>query len=221
MENTNVVANRLMKFFQNMINDANKQAELITGTDAQYKKARIYAELAKAIALTGCISQSNVDNTIEEKKDNVEIKEEAASKKTSTSKLNKDSLKRKSAVSKVTVEETKENAKNTNKENNVETEEAETIVETSDIPVAENKNIEEEFTNEWTDAAREYYKDELEFINNLTQSYGEETMNSCVEIYTEGIYKKLSDINPLNIKGYVELMKQLMEDANKADQAAS
>lgn len=221
MENTNVVANRLMKFFQNMINDANKQAELITGTDAQYKKARIYAELAKAIALTGCISQSNVDNTIEEKKDNVEIKEEAVSKKTSTSKLNKDSLKRKSAVSKVTVEETKENAKNTSKENNVETEEAETIVETSDIPVAENKNIEEEFTNEWTDAAREYYKDELEFINNLTQSYGEETMNSCVEIYTEGIYKKLSDINPLNIKGYVELMKQLMEDANKADQAAS
>lgn len=217
MDNTNVVANRLMKFFQNMINDANKQAELITGTDAQYKKARIYAELAKAIALTGCISQSNVDNTIEEKKDNVEIKEEAASKKTSTSKLNKDSLKRKSAVSKVTVEETKENAKNTSKENNVETEE----VETSDIPVAENKNIEEEFTNEWTDAAREYYKDELEFINNLTQSYGEETMNSCVEIYTEGIYKKLSDINPLNIKGYVELMKQLMEDANKADQAAS
>lgn len=217
MENTNVVANRLMKFFQNMINDANKQAELITGTDAQYKKARIYAELAKAIALTGCISQSNVDNTIEEKKDNVEIKEEAASKKTSTSKLNKDSLKRKSAVSKVTVEETKENAKNTSKENNVETEE----VETSDIPVAENKNIEEEFTNEWTDAAREYYKDELEFINNLTQSYGEETMNSCAEIYTEGIYKKLSDINPLNIKGYVELMKQLMEDANKADQAAS
>lgn len=221
MENTNVVANRLMKFFQNMINDANKQAELITGTDAQYKKARIYAELAKAIALTGCISQSNVDNTIEEKKDNVEIKEEAASKKTSTSKLNKDSLKRKSAISKVTVEETKENAKNTSKENNVETEEAETIVETSDIPIAENKNIEEEFTNEWTDAAREYYKDELEFINNLTQSYGEETMNSCVEIYTEGIYKKLSDINPLNIKGYVELMKQLMEDANKADQAAS
>ncbi|MGO5439728.1 hypothetical protein ACTQX2_02485 [Megamonas funiformis] len=221
MENTNVVANRLMKFFQNMINDANKQAELITGTDAQYKKARIYAELAKAIALTGCISQSNVDNTIEEKKDNVEIKEEAVSKKTSTSKLNKDSLKRKSAVSKVTVEETKENAKNTSKENNVETEEAETIVKTSDIPVAENKNIEEEFTNEWTDAAREYYKDELEFINNLTQSYGEETMNSCVEIYTEGIYKKLSDINPLNIKGYVELMKQLMEDANKADQAAS
>lgn len=221
MENTNVVANRLMKFFQNMVNDANKQAELITGTDAQYKKARIYAELAKAIALTGCISQSNVDNTIEEKKDNVEIKEEAASKKTSTSKLNKDSLKRKSAVSKVTVEETKENAKNTSKENNVETEEAETIVKTSDIPVAENKNIEEEFTNEWTDAAREYYKDELEFINNLTQSYGEETMNSCVEIYTEGIYKKLSDINPLNIKGYVELMKQLMEDANKADQAAS
>lgn len=221
MENTNVVANRLMKFFQNMVNDANKQAELITGTDAQYKKARIYAELAKAIALTGCIGQSNVDNTIEEKKDNVEIKEEAASKKTSTSKLNKDSLKRKSAVSKVTVEETKENAKNTSKENNVETEEAETIVKTSDIPVAENKNIEEEFTNEWTDAAREYYKDELEFINNLTQSYGEETMNSCVEIYTEGIYKKLSDINPLNIKGYVELMKQLMEDANKADQAAS
>lgn len=221
MENTNVVANRLMKFFQNMINDANRQAELITGTDAQYKKARIYAELAKAIALTGCISQSNVDNTIEEKKDNVEIKEEAASKKTSTSKFNKDSLKRKSTVSKVTVEETKENAKNTSKENNVETEEAETIVETSDIPVAENKNIEEEFTNEWTDAAREYYKDELEFINNLTQSYGEETMNSCVEIYTEGIYKKLSDINPLNIKGYVELMKQLMEDANKADQAAS
>ena len=221
MENTNVVANRLMKFFQNMINDANKQAELITGTDAQYKKARIYAELAKAIALTGCISQSNVDNTIEEKKDNVETKEEATSKKTSTSKPNKDSLKRKSAVSKVTVEETKENAKNTSKENNVETEEAETIVETSDIPVAENKNIEEEFTNEWTDAAREYYKDELEFINNLTQSYGEETMNSCVEIYTEGIYKKLSDINPLNIKGYVELMKQLMEDANKADQAAS
>lgn len=221
MENTNVVANRLMKFFQNMINDANKQAELITGTDAQYKKARIYAELAKAIALTGCISQSNVDNTIEEKKDNVEIKEEAASKKTSTFKPNKDSLKRKSAVSKVTVEETKENAKNTSKENNVETEEAETIVETSDIPVAENKNIEEEFTNEWTDAAREYYKDELEFINNLTQSYGEETMNSCVEIYTEGVYKKLSDINPLNIKGYVELMKQLMEDANKADQAAS
>lgn len=221
MENTNVVANRLMKFFQNMVNDANKQAELITGTDAQYKKARIYAELAKAIALTGCIGQSNVDNTIEEKKDNVEIKEEAAPKKTSTSKLNKDSLKRKSAVSKVTVEETKENAKNTSKENNVETEEAETIVKTSDIPVAENKNIEEEFTNEWTDAAREYYKDELEFINNLTQSYGEETMNSCVEIYTEGIYKKLSDINPLNIKGYVELMKQLMEDANKADQAAS
>lgn len=221
MENTNVVANRLMKFFQNMINDANKQAELITGTDAQYKKARIYAELAKAIALTGCISQSNVDNTIEEKKDNVETKEEATSKKTSTSKPNKDSLKRKSAVSKVTVEETKENAKNTSKENNVETEEAETIVETSDIPVAENKNIEEEFTSEWTDAAREYYKNELEFINNLTQSYGEETMNSCVEIYTEGIYKKLSDINPLNIKGYVELMKQLMEDANKADQAAS
>lgn len=221
MENTNVVANRLMKFFQNMINDANKQAELITGTDAQYKKARIYAELAKAVALTGCINQSNVDNTIEEKKDNVETKEEAVSKKTSTSKPNKDSLKRKSSVSKVTVEETKESVKDTNKENNAETKEAETIVETSEIPVAETKNIEEEFTSEWTDTAREYYKDELEFINNLTQSYGEETMNSCVELYTEGIYKTLNDINPLNIKGYVELMKQLMEDANKADESAS
>ena len=221
MENTNVVASKLMKFFQNMINDANKQAELITGTDAQYKKARIYAELAKAVALTGCINQSNVDNTIEEKKDNIETKEEAVSKKASTSKSNKDSLKRKSSVPKVTVEETKESVKDTNKEDNAETKEAETVIETSEIPVAETKNIEEEFTSEWTDAAREYYKDELEFINNLTQSYGEETMNSCVEIYTEGIYKTLNDINPLNIKGYVELMKQLMEDANKADESAS
>ena len=221
MENTNVVANKLMNFFQSAINDASKQAELITGTDAQYKKARIYAELAKAVALTGCINQYNVDKVIEEKKDNVETKEEAVSKKASTSKSSKDSLKRKSSVSKVTVEETKESVKDTNKENNAKTKETETVVETSEIPVTETKNIEEEFTSEWTDTAREYYKDELEFINNLTQSYGEETMNSCVEIYTEGIYKTLNDINPLNIKGYVELMKQLMEDANKTDQAVS
>lgn len=218
MEN-NTVVSKLMKSFQSAINDANKQVELITGTDAQYKKARVYAELAKAIALTGVINQANVDKVIEEKKDNVETKEETASNKTSTSKSNKDSLKRKSTISKVTVEETKESTKDVNKE--AEIKEPETIIETSEIPVAETKDVEEEFTSEWTDTAREYYKDELEFINNLTQSYGEETMNSCVELYTEGIYKTLNDINPLNIKGYVELMKQLMEDANKTDQAAS
>lgn len=218
MEN-NTVVSKLMKSFQSAISDANKQVELITGTDAQYKKARVYAELAKAIALTGVINQANVDKVIEEKKDNVETKEETASNKTATSKSNKDSLKRKSTISKVTVEETKESTKDVNKE--AETKEPETIIETSEIPVVETKDVEEEFTSEWTDAAREYYKSELEFIDNLTQSYGEDTMNSCVEIYTEGIYKKLSDINPLNIKGYVELMKQLMEDANKADEAAS
>lgn len=224
MENNNTVNYKLVKYFNSAIKEATNNLRLITGTDAAYKKARVCAELAKAIAFTGCVTQEEVDKILNAEEENINQKQELVDEK-EIKKDTKDNLKRKTVKEvDITKEIINKEQDDKNKVNNkkkelvdepkTEVKENEEQKETATTTV-KSEEVTEEFTNEWTDESIKFFEKELEFIKSLEAAYGKEAINSCVEIYTDNIYHSIEDINPLNIKGFVSLLKQFSEESNE------
>lgn len=179
---------KITNLFREMINAALDSADKITGTDMYYKKAVIYSELAKALALTEQVDYSS------ETTENVNEEETVA--KGSEDKArdpNYDSTT--GTINKLKTKESKDSLKKktTSKTNDVKEEKEE----------KEEVKKNEELTDEWNDYSRNLFKEELEKISEHKDFLGEKLLNGFVSEYTEGIFKTVDEgINPLNVKGF-------------------
>lgn len=179
---------KITNLFREMINAALDSADKITGTDMYYKKAVIYSELAKALALTEQVDYSS------ETTENVNEEETVA--KGSEDKArdpNYDSTT--GTINKLKTKESKDSLKKktTSKTNDVKEEKEE----------KEEVKKNEELTDEWNNYSRNLFKEELEKISEHKDFLGEKLLNGFVSEYTEGIFKTVDEgINPLNVKGF-------------------
>ena len=179
---------KITNLFREMINAALDSADKITGTDMYYKKAVIYSELAKALALTEQVDYSS------ETTENVNEEETVA--KGSEDKArdpNYDSTT--GTINKLKTKESKDSLKKktTSKTNDVKEEKEE----------KEEVKKNEELTDEWNDYSRNLFKEELEKISEHKDFLGEKLLNGFVSEYTEGIFKTVDEgIIPLNVKGF-------------------
>lgn len=73
---------------------------------------------------------------------------------------------------------------------------------------------EPELINEWTEEMLALKAEQIDTLTKLKEEYGEEAMDNCVSMYTEGVYNSLADITPLNIDGFIVFLEQLMNEAN-------
>ena len=91
--------------------------------------------------------------------------------------------------------------------------------EAEETPVEKEseKDSKKEWTEEWTNEAVTEFADDLQYITEFTEKWGEEAANSCLADYSEGILTDVSvDINPLNIKGVVAAFRKLEADSESA-----
>lgn len=167
--------------FNGAISEAIKNAELISDS---YQKAMVYASVAQALAQSGLLVNGDTVEVVAKTKT-----EAKAEKKESKPKKTADTLKR----------------------------QPETIPEEEPVKEPEEASVEEvpaenskDWTEEWTDEAIEFFNDELNYITEFVDHWGEESANECLAEYSNGSLKDISaDINPLNIKAIVLAFKQL------------
>ena len=116
---------------------------------------------------------------------------------------------KKKTKSKKTADELKRQPKELPAEEPAEQEEAEEAKE----------EAQGEFTDEWTEEALETFADELQYITDFVEKWGEEGANSCLADFSEGVLTDITaDVNPLNIKGIVAAFQKLEEDAESASE---
>lgn len=194
--------------FIKSISEGMKAAEMIP--DAS-NKATAYAELAKALALTGQVR--NDKNAEAEPAGKESLKPEATkgrSKKKETPVVEEtvEEIVEETPAEEVVEEAVEETVEEATQE---EVEEVEELAQEAETEAAEISD--EVFTEEWTDESLAALSDEIEFIGYLKENYEESTINECITAFSEGLFNTLDDINPLNIKGFVAYMQCLISEA--------
>ena len=170
--------------FRNFVNQANENLALITDPA---EKAKICAQLALALATTGHVKEI--------KKDEDTLTEKTTTKK---EKSGKESLKKENKVVPPTEEEKEEVAEEVKNETEAPQEEGE-----RDVTI--NDTWEDEY---WTAK----FKDEVDYLQKSIEEYGEEQLNEAVELFSQGNYKSIEDIQPFNIVAFVTYLKELTEE---------
>lgn len=191
--------------FIKSISEGMKAAEMIP--DAS-NKATAFAEIAKALALTGQVRNDKGVEAEPAGKDSL---------KPETSKGGRKKKKEEPVVVEETVKEEPVVEEPTVEEPVVE----ETTTEDTEVVEELNQEAEQEaaetsddiYTEEWTDESLEALSDEIGFIGYLKENYDEDAINECIAAFSEGLFNTLDDINPLNIKGFVSYMQCLIADA--------
>lgn len=85
-----------------------------------------------------------------------------------------------------------------------------------EAPAAPAANPEPELTEDWTEDTMELLKAELEFVQAKQVEYGDAVLDDCVKAFSEGVHNSVSDINPMNIKGFVAYIEQCEADQQSA-----
>lgn len=177
--------------FSQAITEGMNAAKRITDP---YQKAEAYASLADAMARTGLVSGTNLD-------------EAETSEATTPETKGKEALKPEANKAKATPkkkEEPKAKAKETKAE---EPEVEENTEEEQEEAAAE----EPELTEEWTDEMLTLKADHIGFIQQLKDDYEEEALEGCVQQFSEGTMSSLDEITPLNIDGFIAYMQALIQ----------
>lgn len=222
--NTKETNIKITRCFQSAFNDALHETEFFTGkNDVSYQKARIYCELAKALALTGqvdanAVSLDVLNETVAQAKPAAEVKakEEPAPKQEQPAVVKpepvvetvpdpKQALKRKPASSETVAPQQAEVK-------------PEPVAEATPAPVQAQTELdpEEPQTSEWTEQAMQYYAKEFEYIAGVNNIKGPDYLNKAVKEFTGGIYDNLATgVNPLNIRGFVAFLHDTV-DAKQA-----
>lgn len=174
--------------FNAVISDAIKNADLISDN---YQKAMALGTIAQALATWNKAGEVTAEAPAETK---TEAKKEAKPKKTA------DKLKRQ--------------PKELPPEEEEKQEEVAQEAETKEAPAEEPQG---DFTEEWTEEAQEVFAEELSYIVEFTEKYGEEGANECLAEFSQGVMTDISaDVNPLNIKGVVAAFRKFEADAESA-----
>lgn len=148
-------------------------------------KALAYAALADAMARTGLVVGTNLD----EETPTEEVK-------------GKDSLAPEKQKTPAPAAKPKPQPPQPQVENDLES-------------IEEPASAEAELTDEWTEETIELKAAGVAFINTLKEQYDEETLNNCVGQFSEGTMKTLAEITPLNIDGFVSFMEALIAAASE------
>lgn len=164
-----------------------------------YQKALAAAELAKAVAQTGLVGLADEATPA--------TPEEAAEIKEAIKKDDATATKKKAPAPKADKKAAPAPKKEEPKEEPVE--------EPVEEPTTDEEGAEE---GGWTADALEKYAEELDFIAQLTDQYGEDgpsIMDECVQDWSEGVFKSTEDITPDNIVGFKAYLEMLLADAGE------
>ena len=183
----------IKEMFNKAITDAFKSAYLITEED---KKAVALAQIAAALAQTGAIASSDIEDNSEksEEKEETKAKNEKKSykpKKKQGEKLQKQPYDLSDEVPDKVSKEISEEAPNEVSEDSEEVEMAE----------------------EWTDETMEKYNSELTYIEDFNERNDPDgstkLLDSCVEEYSSGVLHSFEDIKPRNVVSFVSWLKDV------------
>ena len=184
----------IKEMFNKAITDAFKSAYLITDED---KKAVALAQIAAALAQTGAIAPSDIEDNPEksEEKEETKAKSEKKSykpKKKQGEKLQKQPYDLSDKVSEETSNEAPEETPNEASEDSEEV----------------------EMVEEWTDETMKKYDPELTYIADFNERNDHDgstkLLDSCVEEYSSGVLHSFEkDITPRNVVSFVSWLKDV------------
>lgn len=175
------------EMFSNCVQDGIKAAKSIAEPN---QKAMAYAEIAKALAMTGLVGGTNIESISEESEPETGADKGKESLKAPVPKTKKK-------------EDKKEDKKETAKKEKA-------VVESKE----EATPSEPELSEEWTDEMVELKSEQIAKMNQFKEEFGEEPVEQCVSMFSEGQYESLADITPLNIDAFVAFMESLAEQDN-------
>ena len=74
---------------------------------------------------------------------------------------------------------------------------------------------------DWNDVTLNKFANEIQFVNQLKEAFGEETCNMLMQQYSQGTYSSVDELVPANIKGFVAYVQQLQAAAQNGESQAS
>lgn len=180
-----------------------KAVELIKDIEDPYERATVYTNIMNSIAK---ILANNSD-----------IDDDTASESTATEKTKKKTTKKEQVeetpAPSVNINESVTEAVKTPTETVTETE---VTNETEEVPVETESVIDktsEDDPDEWTDEIVEKYQNEINYVNNLTDVYGEDEINNFVEKNTNHVYHSFAEMTPSVFIAVYQLLKEANEQA--------
>lgn len=193
----------MIKTFEYLINTGVSAVEGIV--DAK-ERAMVCAELAKAVAMSGVLKASDVDESISPsdiEKPEKETKETKKSSKSSKS-TKKDALKTENQKAETTtpVEEPAAVEQPEVPQVPVEEETVETPAPTQEV----------EIVDEWTEEMQQLKAEQLEILNSYVEAWGDEYVyNDCLGCFTENTLVGAENVRPSNIDGFVVYLNELAQ----------
>lgn len=202
----------MKELFEQLINTGVENLEMVEPKD----KSMVCAELAKAIAMSGLLSEGIVTTTeedtkepkAEEKTEPKKEKKTSSKSKTAKSKAEKEALKPEAGKGKKVAEEPvaeePQEPEVPQEEAPAETPQEEVVAE----PGAQNLSD----LDEWTEALQVEKREQLETLEAYTAAWGEEYVyNDCLSAFTNGVLTGPAAVRPSNIDGFVVYLQQLAE----------
>ena len=90
---------------------------------------------------------------------------------------------------------------------------------TAAVPAEDTSAYENE--RDWNDITLNKFANEIQFVNQLKEAFGEETCNMLMQQYSQGTYSSVDELVPANIKGFVAYVQQLQAAAQNGESQAS
>lgn len=86
-------------------------------------------------------------------------------------------------------------------------------------PVDDTSDYENE--RDWNDITLNKFANEIQFVNQLKEAFGNDTCNMLMQQYSQGTYNSVDELVPANIKGFVAYVQQLQAAAQNGEPQAS
>ena len=170
--------------FEQLINLGTQQIELIASPEA---KVTACAELAKAIAMSGLLHEEESITVKQEETPKAPVKVEQKKTNTAKKELEKTAGKGKAEPN----AEVKQEAVTT-------------------PPVSQETKKEPEIEAEWTAESLELFKDQLTYINQAVEAWGQEVVAiQAVGQFSEGLFTGMKNITPLNVCAFVAFLTKI------------
>lgn len=203
----------IVKTFAELINEGNKAAKMITEPD---KRAMAYAALAQAIAETGAVNFDNLNANEEVENSEPKAKKEdikAGADKGTTSKKAKS--KKASPKKEEKVEEMTDIIAESQEEEKPEEKTEETMPSIDEEAVAPETESEDD-GDEWTDELQEKYAEEINFLNEVAEAYGEDEVYGRILLeWSQDQFSGIENVTPSNVQAFAYYVQSLVDAAEE------
>lgn len=93
--------------------------------------------------------------------------------------------------------------------------------ETAAAPTPADDTSDYENERDWNDITLNKFANEIQFVNQLKEAFGDDTCNMLMQQYSQGTYNSVDELVPANIKGFVAYVQQLQAAAQNGEPQAS